>query len=72
MDQQLPLDLPSTEEELFGWTTCGYEGCKRGPIRRTDAIETKKWNGRDYIVEHFCSEEHATEFYLERIRSSGL
>jgi hypothetical protein len=65
--QQLPLDLPPVEGELFGFfpkegmTTCAW--CDK-PIKQADVVP--------YQDEHFCSEDHMNEHMLNQIRCGGL
>ena len=47
---QLPIDLPPTEDELFGRTTCGNPDCNNPPMRISNAMIDPASG------EHFCND----------------
>ena len=51
---QLPIDLPPSDDELFGNTTCGWSGCNN-TVKQSEAIPACVDNGHSTIQEHFCS-----------------
>lgn len=69
MNTQMPLDLPGTEADLFGFTTCDNASCKRGPFPQSELVAVCKHTGKSTMQLHFCSETCANEYYLERLRS---
>ena len=54
MQHQLPIDLPPTEDELKGKTTCGKVGCEKMFFLK-DAIIGCIAIGTRTEQEHFCS-----------------
>ena len=54
LGQQLPIDLPPSDDELIGQTTCGHTTCTTMlPISR--AILGCMRIGASTVQEHFCS-----------------
>lgn len=51
---QLVIDLPPTDQDLFGHTTCGYDGCNK-MIPQSKAITGCLQVGRTTKQDHFCS-----------------
>lgn len=41
-------------------------------VLQSEALVVVKHTGRSTMQEHFCSEQCANDWYLERLRSSGL
>lgn len=52
--QQLPIDLPPSDDELLGKTTCGYDGCTK-MFNLSDAIIGVMHYRGEVHEEHFCS-----------------
>ena len=69
MNTQMPLDLPPSDTELLGMTTCDNPGCQRGPFPLSQVLPISKHTGHASKQFHFCGETCANEFYLERLRS---
>lgn len=53
----IPIDLPPTEADLFGHTTCGYDGCTGGTLPKSKAVTACLQIGQTTIQEHFCSNQ---------------
>lgn len=60
----LPIDY-----DCRGRTQCAE--CDRVILMEDALIVVKKTNGED-LIEHFCCEACANEFYLERLRRAGM
>ena len=55
--------------EMFVFVKCRH--CGRD-VAEDDAFVVEKNNGKEVIEYIFCNEAHASEFYLERLRASGM
>ena len=53
-NQQLPLDLPPSDNDLLGHTTCGWSGCNK-MIKQSQAVVACAAIAASTVQEHFCS-----------------
>jgi len=53
---QLPIDLPPSDDELFGRTKCGLDGCTT-MVKQSQAIVGCIHVGTVTHQDHFCSFE---------------
>lgn len=63
MNTQLPIDLPPSEDDLFGRTTCAECNVT---LPRRKAIVGCMFNGAVTLQEHFCSFDCRDEWRLEQ------
>ena len=49
MAQQLPIDLPPSDDELLGRVACGWKGCQKHLIKSQAVTATT-----GEALEHFC------------------
>jgi len=54
--RQLPIDLPPSDDELFGRTKCGLDGCTT-MVKQSQAIIGCIQVGTVTHQDHFCSFE---------------